>query len=163
MSVRALATLLPLLALPACGANLLVVRTHTEVRSTTGHVVELELDYQPPYGIVHDLDAPVLEFLFGIVAEPFDVLVSTGFAVDAMFRADRSVQLGPLGWLASLTPFATLVPGLEFAPWGRRNLDADALEQLRSGTDAQRAAAARALLHDERIVGARIQDPSPDR
>lgn len=156
MNVRALAALLPLLALPACGANLLVVRTHMEARSTTGHAVELDLDYQPPYGLVHDIDSPVLEFLFGILAEPFDVLVSTGMAVDAMFRDDRSVQLGPLGWLLSLTPFATLVPGLEFAPWGRRTLDAATLEVLRDGSPAERAAAARNLLQDDRIVGARV-------
>ena len=163
MKPRAVATLLPLLAVPACGANLLVVRSYAEARTTTGQLVELELDYRPPYGIVHDLDSPLLEFLFGIVAEPFDLVVSTGIAVDAMFRADRSVQLGPLGWLASLTPFATLVPGIEFAPWGRRTVDPAALAALRDGSADQRAAAACALLQDDRITAARVIDQVPDQ
>lgn len=157
---RALTTLL-LVLLSSCGANLLVVRSHVEARSTTGHLIELELDYQPPDGLVHDLDSPVLEFLFGIAAEPFDLVVSTGIAIDAMFRADRRVQLGPLGWLASLTPFATLVPCIQFPPWGRHPVDTETLATLRDGNAEQRAAAARTLLQDDRIRAARVTGGAP--
>ena len=66
-------------------------------------------------------------------SEPVDWVMSTVTAARAIVRSDLSVAGGPFGWLAALTPFATLIPELDLGPRGSAEVDDATLERLRLG------------------------------
>lgn len=157
---RAPAALLALaMVLPGCGTCLLVVRHATELRHEDGRVIAVHVDYQPSHGLLWSGDADRDESLpftlytmfVGLLCEPIDIVVSTGLAAASVCRDADSVAGGPFGWIASLTPFATLVPALELPPGSLRSLvvDGPLLARLQGG-DVE---AAREVFHDRRIRG----------
>jgi hypothetical protein len=141
--------------LAGCGTNLLVVRRTVEFRAADGKHFTLPVDYQVADGVMADLvENPVARAGVGLLLEPIDWLTSTWIAGRAVFDGDLQVAWGPLGWLGSLTPFATLLPRLELPPGPQADATADQLARLQSADAAVRAAAAREALHDERITAA---------
>lgn len=146
---RLVLALLP--ALPGCGASLLVIHRPFELQTTDGYAQPLVIGYRIPDGFLQDDREPISNAVFGLLAEPFDWLASTYVAIGCLFDDEESVAYGPLGWLAALTPFATLVPRLEFPPVLTARLDRFAARRLVQGDAAARAAAARELFDDDRI------------
>ncbi len=149
--MRAAALLLAVLALPGCGANLLLLERSFELQTTDGYVQPLRIGYRIPDGFLQDDHDPVSNAVFGLLAEPLDWLASTYVALGCLFDDEESVAYGPLGWLAALTPFATLVPRLEFPPVFTARLDRLAARRLVQGDAAARTSAARELFGDPRI------------
>lgn len=149
--MRVAALLLGLLVLPGCGANLLLLERSFELQTTDGYAQPLRVGYRIPDGFLQDDHDPVSNAVFGLLAEPFDWLASSYVAIGSLFDDEESVAYGPLGWLAALTPFATLVPRLEFPPVFTARLDRFAARRLVQGSAAERAAAARELFGDDRI------------
>lgn len=144
-----------LTTLYGCGTNLLVVRRDVEFRAADGTHLTLPIDYQIADGVLADLvENPIARAGVGLVLEPVDWCASTWVALSAMFDGDQHVAWGPLGWLGALTPFATLLPRIEFPPGPQADATAEQLARLRSADAAVRAAAAREALHDERITAA---------
>jgi hypothetical protein len=138
--------LLPWL-LAACGSNLLVARHQAELHLPSGATVPIELDWRIENGML-DLGEPISTALVGLLIEPFDWLASTSIAISSITDSDQHVVLGPLGWLAALTPFATLVPEFEFPPGYRQDIDDATLAKLRAGD----VATARTVFGDRRIT-----------
>lgn len=137
---------LPMLA--ACGTNLLIVARPAELRTASGERAPVILHYREPEGFLQSTDPPLHAPLVGLLCEPLDWLQSTTIAALAIVRSDWQVAGGPFGWLASLTPFATLVPQLHLPPPASAVVDDHALASLRQGDDAP----ARAAFDDPRIV-----------
>lgn len=141
--------------LAGCGTNLLVVQRDVEFRAADGTTLAMAVDYRIADGVLADLvEQPVARAGVGLLLEPVDWIASTWVAMTALFDGEQHVAWGPLGWLGSLTPFATLLPRVEFPPGPRADLSAEQLARLRSQDPAVRAAAARDALHDERITAA---------
>ncbi len=138
--------LLPLLA--SCGTNLLVVTRPGELRLPGGALVPIAVAYREPCGFLQSDDPPLHAPLVGLLMEPIDWVLSTGIAAGAVVRSDWSVAGGPFGWLAALTPFATLVPQLHLPPAVTADADDAAVTCLRAGDDGP----ARDALGDARIV-----------
>jgi hypothetical protein len=143
---------LPLLA--SCGANLLVVRRPGELRLPGGGSVPITVAYREPDGFLQSDDPPLHAPLIGLLVEPIDWLQSTVIAAGAVVRSDWSVAGGPFGWLAALTPFATLVPQLHLPPAFTADADDAAVTSLRAGDDGP----ARDALGDARIVRVWLRD-----
>lgn len=143
-------------AVTACGPCLLVIRQ--DVVFVGPHAEELpgEIEWREPEGL---LSPKFGGFPLTLVCEPADVIFSTIIALNAMFDSDRSVRLGPIGWIAALTPFATLVPSMDVnrPPPARIQLDGSAIQQLQDGTAEARAHAVRTSLADQRIGAARLR------
>jgi hypothetical protein len=137
---------LPMLA--ACGTNLLIVAWPAELRAANGERVPVILHYREPEGFLQSSDPPLHAPLVGLLCEPLDWLQSTTIAALAVVRSDWQVAGGPFGWLASLTPFATLVPQLHLPPPATAAVDDAALASLRDGDDGP----ARAAWNDPRLV-----------
>ncbi len=150
----ALALLLAAIALPlgGCGLNLSVRRCPTEIHTTDGRVVPVEIDRQRPYG-PFQLESPVLSLLLAIPLEPIDWLMTASGAIDQVLHpGSRHVVGGPFGYLAALTPFATTVDAFMLAdPWPAREVDPELLERLLRG-DVE---AARKAFADPNLVAVR--------
>ncbi|MCC6785843.1 MAG: hypothetical protein IT457_23550 [Planctomycetes bacterium] len=153
-----ISVVLACLGLPACGTNLLVERRELSFVTQDGvqHAATVEL--REPDGILQDDESPIRTAVLGLIAEPFDILLSTAIATDALFSSQSSVEAGPLGWLAAMTPFATLMPAIHVPPAARIEVDAAQFEALRSADQARRLEAARAACSEPRLVDARLHD-----
>jgi hypothetical protein len=129
-----------LLSASGCGACLLVQNQEVELRTPLGTTEHVVVTFRTPDGILN-LESPGRRLLLGFLLEPVDWVLSTSGAIQAAFSRETDVALGPIGWLLTLTPFATLFP----APYGgvRQSLEVDAatLERMRAGDlEATRAA-----------------------
>lgn len=140
-------------ALTACGPCLLVIRQDVVFVGPQAEELPGEIEWREPDGI---LSPRYGAFPANLLGEPFDLLFSTITAVNAMFDDDESVLGGPLGWIAALTPFATLVGAPSLPPLRRIELHGDAIHLLRGGDSSAGAAAVRAALRDERVGAARL-------
>jgi hypothetical protein len=121
-----------LLGNASCGACLLIQRQDATLRTVDGTQVPVRVEWLVPNGILM-ADAPVRRFVLGLLLEPVDWCISSGAACVALFSDDTDVALGPLGWLATLTPFATLFPAPEARPSRSVAVDAGQLARLRAG------------------------------
>jgi hypothetical protein len=137
-----------------CGTNLLVQHRPLTLHAEGGIDHELTLGLRVQDGIVQANvhEAPALGMLIGTLCEPLDWLWSTGIAVYALGSDDFEVLGGPFGWLASLTPFATLAPALHLPPPVHASPDAEQLRDLLDVDPARRAAAAREFFADPYIT-----------
>ena len=144
--------------LAACGTNLLVERRELSFVTEDGVHHAGSVDLREPDGILQDGESPIRTAVLGLIAEPFDIVLSTVVATDALFSSQTSVEAGPLGRLAAMTPFATLMPAIHFPPSPRIDVDADQLQALRSADHVRRLEAARSACSDPRIVDARLHD-----
>lgn len=154
---RALPFVAALGLLAGCGTPMLIRRFDVILRTPEGSAQAAELSYRyPRSAIPSGSDAGIGDFLLGILMEPFDILVSTGVAIDAVGSEEVDVVAGPLGWLAALTPFATLVPDVDFGP--RRDFETteEVLGGLRNDDAGIRRAALRAGGFDAAIVDVHI-------
>ena len=135
MSRRGLRALLALplpWLLSSCGACLLVHREDVELRTPTGQVIPVRIEFRTPDGILNTCE-PLEKLLLGFLLEPVDWVFSTSGAWQCMFDDNQDVQLGPLGWLLTLTPFATLVATPTFYNHTFANVDEAMLARLRAG------------------------------
>lgn len=159
MRARRLVVLTALFASACGGLNVLIHRGPIEFVAPDGQhwpgLVEVQEEYGPagfhPVGVV--------------LGEPFDIVLSTASSIQAVFDPDLRIAWGPLGWLASLTPFVTASGPIKFwwpwGSWGPVPVDESQLTALRDGDAEQRLAAARAATDDERIVSARLTSDEP--
>ncbi len=149
--------------LGSCGTCLLVLSCNVEFRAPDGATYAGVVEYRQPAGLLNLDDSPIGAAIFGLLLEPVDIVLSTVIAVDAMFDAETAVELGPLGYVATLTPFFTLMPLLQLPPPLRIDVDAEQLGSLRGSDAARRGGAIRAAAHDARILDAHLTtgDPLP--
>lgn len=140
--------------LGACGTNLLVTHHEVTLRADDGAETPVLVSLREPDGLIQANvhEAPALGFCIGMLCEPIDLLYSTGIAIYALGSDEVSVAAGPAGWLAALTPFATLVPAIHLQPATTRNATAAQLQQLLDDDPERRAAAAREFFGDEAIT-----------
>ncbi|MBK8099446.1 MAG: hypothetical protein IPK26_20245 [Planctomycetes bacterium] len=94
--------------------------------------------------------------------EPIDWLFSTGVAVQSLFASDQDVVAGPVGYVASLTPFWTLVPALELPPPTTLKLDGRQRVALYDEDPARRVAAIAAAANDPRLVAVSRESAGPE-
>lgn len=144
--------LLPLCLLAACGTCLLEVTRPVTFVLPDGGEAAGTLTYREPDGILFDDDPPAYAPLIGLLMEPVDWLYSSIVAVGSVFRSDQDVVAGPFGYVASLTPFWTLVPGLHLPPPTNVKLDGRQRVALYDEDPARRVAAIAAAANDPRIV-----------
>ncbi len=121
------------LSLHGCGVNLLVQHRDADLRDSRGGTIPVTLHWQTERGFLGNEHPPVHAPLVGLLMEPVDWVMSTVTAARAIVRSDLSVAGGPFGWLAALTPFATLIPELDLGPRGSAEVDDATLERLRLG------------------------------
>ncbi len=107
--LRSIVTLPLLLATPSCGACLLVQNQAVELQTVRGETVPVTVSFRNPDGLM-SLETPGRRLWLGFLVEPFDWVLSTTVAIEAIFSDETDVAMGPIGWLCSLTPFATLFP-----------------------------------------------------
>lgn len=155
--MRALAWLLAgglTCGLGACGTNLLVTHHEVTLRGDDGAETPVLVSLREPDGIIQANvhEAPVLGFCIGMLCEPIDLLYSTGIAVFAIGSEEVTVRGGPAGWLAALTPFATLVPALHLPPGKHATATTEQLQDLLADDPERRAAAAREFFRDPAIT-----------
>jgi hypothetical protein len=131
--------------LTGCGSNLLVVR-RTAVVVSGERTVPATITYRPEHGLAH-ADAPAARWLLGLLIEPIDWVASTTVAVGSIFSAEDYIAHGPIGWLWTLTPFATAIPAIELPPRTSVSVDADQLARLQTGD----LDTARAVFGDARL------------
>lgn len=152
-----LAAIAPLLA--GCGSNLTILHQRWPVQGPDDETVVLLIDNQPQLGI-GSYGPPVVVAAMGILMEPMDWICSTIAFVSAPFSEGHSIAGGPFGYVAALTPFATLVPAMTRGP-GPVHADAAMLARLRSDSADERRAAAQELVgpqvdvRDARLVSPR--------
>ncbi|MBX3462486.1 MAG: hypothetical protein KF830_04905 [Planctomycetes bacterium] len=121
----------------ACGSCLLVLHRDVVLALPDGERHAVRVDYHVPHGLLWDGNEEtwdiglVQQVVFGLLLEPVDILFSTAIAATSVVQSDTSVMAGPLGWLASLTPFATLVPAMHLAPPTVAPVDAATVAALR--------------------------------
>ncbi|MBI5853088.1 MAG: hypothetical protein HZB39_18920 [Planctomycetes bacterium] len=159
-SAVALAVLSCLLA-SSCGHCLLVESREVVFEAPDGARYPGVIEVNEPHGLLDEDESPLRKAVVGLLIEPVDILLSTAIAVEAVFRSDRSIVLGPLGWLATLTPFATAMPQLHLFFSGVIELDDAQFEALRSGDDERALDAVRAAASEGDIVGARLTSTTP--
>ncbi|MFM1871748.1 MAG: hypothetical protein RL398_1170 [Planctomycetota bacterium] len=137
-----------------CGSNLLVQRRPLTLHDAEGGQTETVIALRVPDGIVQANvhEAPALGILIGTLCEPLDWLWSTGIAVYALGSDEVEVLGGPFGWLASLTPFATLVPALHIPPPSHASPTVEQRTGLLDVDPARRVAAAREFFADPYIT-----------
>ena len=156
--MRAALMALGLLSLTSCGVNLFIIKQELRLTSPDGASHNVRVVMRPEHGMMQpDFDASFGRWLsqaaFAVLFEPLDLIASTAIAVDAMFDPNHDVAGGPIGWLAAMTPFATLVPELlpSYFFFGRP-IDAPQWQQLSSDDEADRRAAARQIWPDRNIT-----------
>lgn len=164
--IRRLAAYLGVAVLPACGANLMLWRADVTGILPDGREVPLGVEVRPEHGMLQpEFDRPWTRWLpqavIATLFEPIDVLLSTGGAIEAMFRSDFRVAGGALGWLAALTPGATLCPGMIVGVRSPVQIDATQWHELQADDRWRRLAAARAVCHNDRIVDVSVGVPAP--
>lgn len=150
MTRVAAALLCPLLA--GCGSNLLIQRQDAEVCTAAGATLPLRIAFVVPEGIGTGEGPLAARAAMGLLVEPLDWLWSTGIALQAIVDPDLEVAGGPFGYLAALTPFATLVPMLHLPPRTTATVDDATFAQLQDADPELRAQAARSVLRDASIT-----------
>ncbi len=143
--------------LVSCGVSMLVVTRDAMIRTPDGELLRVVVELRSDSGALGTEETEPLVVLgtafLGILVEPLDMVVSTILGVDAVFRDDARVEGGPIGWLASLTPFATLTPPVypslfELSRDRAYDVSAEQLSLLRSPDPMVRAATAREVFTD---------------
>ena len=134
------------------GSNLPIQRRNAEVRNESGEVLPLRIAFAVPEGIGTGEGPLVARAALGLLVEPLDWLWSTGVALLAIVDADLEVAGSPCGFLAALTPFATLVPMLHVPPLATATVDARTFAHLQDSDSDVRAETARSALHDSTIT-----------
>lgn len=151
------------LALSSCGHCLLVESREVVFEAPDGARYPGIVDVNEPHGLLDEHESPLGRAVVGLLIEPVDILFSTAIAVEAVFRSDRSIVLGPLGWLATLTPFATAMPQLHLDLFRSAVIELDdaQYDALRSGDEERAVEAVRDAARDGDIVGARLTSATP--
>ena len=155
--MRAASMLLGLLLLTSCGVNLSIVQQKLHVKLPDGARHNIVVVQRPESGLLQpNFDESVACWLpqtvFAVLLEPVDLIASTVVAVDAMFDPDHDIAGGPVGWLAAMTPVATLVPQIHISYIFGRRIDAKQWQQLSSDDEADRRAAARRIWPNRNIT-----------
>tara|TARA_R110002072_G_scaffold46591_2_gene128843 strand:+ start:12596 stop:13189 length:594 start_codon:yes stop_codon:yes gene_type:complete len=156
--MRAASTLLGLLLLlTSCGVNLSIVQQKLHVKLPDGARHSVRVVQRPESGLLQpNFDESVACWLpqtvFAVLLEPVDLIASTVAAVDAMFDPNHDIAGGPVGWLAAMTPVATLVPQIHISYIFGRRIDAKQWQQLSSEDEADRRAAARRIWPNRNIT-----------
>jgi len=140
--------MLVLLSLSSCGINLSIVRQDLRVKLPDGTSHRVRIEARPEHGFLQpNFDDSVVCWLaqtvFGVLLEPVDLIASTTAAVNAMFDQNHDIAGGPIGWLAAMTPFATLVPPVHLSYIIGRRIDEAQWQKLSSDNAADRRSAAR--------------------
>ncbi len=153
----------PGLALSSCGHCLLIESREVVFEAPDGARYPGVVDVHEPHGLLDEDESPLRRAVVGLLIEPVDILFSTAIAVEAVFRSDRSIVLGPIGWLATLTPFATAMPQLHLHLFRSVVIELDdaQYDALRSGDEERAADAIRDAARDGQIVGARLTSTTP--
>jgi hypothetical protein len=141
---RAIAFALALLAtlpLPSCGACLIVERQPCELTLEGGGSVSVDV-HRRLYGMLEtERYEPevTLSYLLSFVAfDWIDTAVAPLIAIRCMFDPTQSIEGGPIGVLAALTPGASLSPGMRVCQDHIDDVDPQKVERLRTATGEAR-------------------------
>lgn len=135
----------------SCGVCLLVTTTETRFTTRDGESIRAMLSFRPT-GIGETIGEAARTFPINLFFEVLDDAIFTPYAgLRCLLRSDESIDGGFLGWLAALTPFATLSPGPYSFPPFPVGIDDDTLGVLRGPDDEERHRAVRALFPNQDV------------
>ncbi len=146
--------LVAILSLSGCGACLLVQRQECELHLEGGGSIPVYV-HRRLHGILEsegfepELMAPYL--LSFVVFDPLDTAFAPLVGAYCMFDPDLAVEGGPVGVVAALTPFASLSPGMIFAPRAIEGVDQEQVDRLRVATGAEREQLLLSIFKDRNV------------
>ena len=139
-AIRIAVALSAMLTLQGCGTCLLVKRHECELRLGGGGSVEVHV-HRRLHGILeveHYEWELTLPYLYIVGLDWLDTVSAPFVGAWCLFDPDLSIEGGPVGVLAALTPGASLTPGLIWDQTQVDGVDPQKVERLRTATGEAR-------------------------